>query len=187
MLSYAAAIAIIAASGVNAGSHRGKCSDLKIGEVSKFDQSRIEGRWYEIARDSDFADTSKSCVNEDIYVNFNGTLTTAKNAYTLENGWEQTLVNSILVKGTKGHYNIYGEDEDADREADPDVYIVATDYETWMIEYTCIDLIPGSLYFDSVSIKARERELSPSLLETMDLLIVGAVPSYNNNALTYSH
>ena len=61
--------------------------------MSKFKQSRIDGRWYEIARDSDFADTTKSCVSEDIYINFNGTVTVAKNSYTLENGWEQNLVN----------------------------------------------------------------------------------------------
>ena len=80
MRSFAAVIiALLLGSSVEAGSGRGRCSDQQIGSVSKFKQSRIEGRWYEIARDSDFADTTKSCVSEDIYANFNGTLTIAKN------------------------------------------------------------------------------------------------------------
>lgn len=69
------------------------------------------------------------------------------------------MVNAVLTKSNRGHYNVYAEGEEPDREAQPDVYVVATDYETWMIEYTCIDIIPGKFYFDSVAIKARENTL----------------------------
>lgn len=56
-----------------------------------------------------------------------------------------------------------------------------------MIEYTCIDVIPGKFYFDSISIKAREFQMADSTLETLDLLIAGAVPNYNKSHLTFLH
>ena len=92
--SFAAALFMMAAS-VEAGSHNGSCSDLNIVGVSGFDQNAIAGRWYTIATDAAFYDSSKACENEDYVLNFNGTLTVGKNFYDLTNGWTQKSLNAI--------------------------------------------------------------------------------------------
>ena len=101
MRSFAATVGLLFA-GAEAGSHRGSCQDQAIPGVSSFSQSRIAGRWFEIARDSIFSDPTKSCLAEDHVVNFDGTLSISKNDYTLEDGWTQDIVNAILQRNKPG-------------------------------------------------------------------------------------
>ena len=190
MRSFTSALAaIVLATTVNAGAHRGSCADQGIQPKQNFAQARMAGRWYEIARDQQFSVPTDSCITEDWVENFNGTVIIAKNSYTLEEGWKQNKTNAVLLQtgdNNYGSYNAYGEDEQADRSEDAEFFVLATDYETWAIEYTCVNILPGYLYYDSMSIKARDRQLDSSTLTTIELIINGAIPLYDTTALFYS-
>jgi hypothetical protein len=67
----------------------------------------MAGRWYELQRDSNFADPTKSCLADDFVVNFNGSVTISKNQFTLDDGWTQNLMNAVLVKNKTGNYNVF--------------------------------------------------------------------------------
>ena len=139
-------VALALAAGVNAGAHRGSCADQGIQPKSNFDQNRMSGRWYEIARDAQFSNPNDSCVTEDWVENFNGTVAIGKSAYTLDDGWTQNKVSAVLINSGDNKYasyNAYTEEEQPDRSEDPNFFVLATDYETWAIEYTCVNIIPG--------------------------------------------
>ena len=180
--SFAAALFMMAAS-VEAGSHIGSCSDLNIEGVSDFDQSKIAGRWYTIATDASFYDSSKACENEDYVVNFNGTVTVGKNFYDLTNGWTQKTLHAIQNSNNRGEYATFTATDIADRDANPEFKIVATDYNNWIIEYVCADIIPGKFYFDIVTIKSRTSELSPTNQTLVDAILEATLPHYDTNEL----
>ena len=183
MRSFAAALALLFA-GVQAGSGRGSCSDNPISGVAEFDQDRFAGRWYKISMDSDFFDEDQNCSAEDWVVNFNGTLTVGKNSYTLANGWEQKPMRAIQSSNNKGEYIVFDEEEQPDRDANTDVYIVATDYENWAIEYVCVDIVPGKLYFDSTSILGRAPQLTDTDSDLIKILLDNRLDQYNQKKLT---
>lgn len=64
----------------------------------------------------------------------------------------------------RGDFVIYGEGENPDKNGDIDFSYIATDYNTWLIEYVCVDIVPNQYYVDSISIKSRTPELDESTI-----------------------
>ena len=165
--------------GAEAGRHAGSCADKNIVGVANFNQNRYSGRWFEIAKEADFYDEDVSCSTEDVVVNFNGTVTIAKSTIDSDFVWEQKQLSAILAQGRAGEYIAFGEDDEPSRDGNPDFYVLATDYESWAVEYICIDLVPGRVYFDGISIKSRTRELTQDTTSIVELLIASKLPDYD--------
>lgn len=165
--------------GAEAGRHAGSCSDRDISGVASFNQNRYSGRWFEVSKEADFYDEDYSCSTEDIVVNFNGTVTIAKSNYSLDYEWEQKELSAILSRGKLGEYIAFGEEDTPNRDGNTDFYVLATDYESWAVEYICIDLVPGRVYFDGLSIKSRSRELTQDTASIIELLIASRLPDYD--------
>lgn len=187
MKSFFAACAALLFAGVEAGRHSGSCSDNPKQGVESFSQRRYAGRWYDIAKEADFFDEASSCSVEDIVENFNGTVTIGKSRYDLVDDWQQKTLNAVRSANNRGEYIVVADGEAVDRQGNTDFYVLATDYETWAVEYICIDLVPGRVYFDGISIKGRQRELSKDTLDLVQLLIEGRVTDYDFSNLHYVH
>ncbi len=173
------ALALFAA-GIEARYMFGSCADqTNIGGLEDFNQDRYLGRWYEIARDSDFFDEDMNCACDDVVENFNNSVTIARNQYSLETSWEQSTVQAILSSNGKGEYIVYDAEDQPDREADSDIIVLGTDYDRWAIEYVCKDFVPGVYYYDSVSIKARVQQLDQKTLDLILLVINNTFGNYD--------
>ena len=94
MRSFALAMGLFWA-GVEAATKRGSCADVTKTGVESFDEAAYLGSWYEIAKDSDFFDTDKSCSNETYQRKFNGELVVGKNTYDLDDKWTQKQLNAV--------------------------------------------------------------------------------------------
>ena len=184
MRSFAAALALFA-TGIEARYMFGSCADQIIEGQAEFDQSRYLGRWYEIARDSDFFDENMNCACDDVVENFNNSVTIARNAFSLDLAWEQDTVRSILSSNGRGEYIVYDAEDQPDREADTDLFVLSTDYDRWAIEYVCKDFVPGVFYYDSVSIKARTQQLEQKTLDLILLVISNTFDNYDYDQLHF--
>lgn len=187
MRSFAAAVALLWA-GSDARANKGSCADNTISGKKSFSESRFEGRWYEIAKDVQFFDEAASCQNEDIVRNFGGSITVSRNSYTLENGWTQKMLQAVRNENNRGEYGLCDAVDGCVRDVRPDFYYFATDYEEWAVEYVCIDIVPGSYYVDSVSIKARTPKIDESTQELIASVIENNIPGYSlDNLYFISH
>ena len=151
---------LLFATGAEAIARKGSCSDKYIPGKSKIKQNRIEGRWYEIAKDKDFFDATQSCQVTDISENDEGGIRLSRNAYSLKGGWEVKSLNAIKSDNKRGEYVIYGEDEAPNKYGETDFSFVTTDYDNYMVEYVCVDIVPNAYYVESMSIKARTTTIS---------------------------
>ena len=185
MRTFALTLSLLLWTGVEASTHRGSCADNSVQGKSNFKQNQIEGRWYEIAKDRDFFDASQSCQSNEISTNSDGTLSVARHGYSLSGGWDQKVFSAIKSANNRGEYITYSEGETPDKNAETDFSYVATDYDNWLIEYVCVDIVPNSYYIDSVSIKSRQTSIDDSTLE----LITGVVEGlgYDSGNLYFVH
>ena len=181
----ATAIVGLMASFTDAASHRGSCSDSGIAGASGFNISTLSGRWYEIARDSDFADTANSCLVEDVTAS-SGLLNVKSSGYTVAEGWQQKTVLAAQRNNGRAEFVTYTEGETPDRSAATEVFIL-TGNASYLIEYLCYDLVPGYLYFDSIAVKARQPTLTDATLSAITSLIESRLPGYKAESLYYNH
>ena len=166
----------------------GSCADQKVTtSLSTFDQNKLKGRWYEIARDSSFSDPTKSCQVEDFVVNTSGTVTIAKNDYTVDGGWVQKPIDAILIKGATAQYNLFTATEKPDSSGKTDFRYLATDYDTYLIEYICVDVIIGKLFFESISVKSKRSQLDQATRDKVLKMIGTLVPAYDVKDLFNMH
>jgi len=179
MRSFAAALALIMV-GVEAASHRGSCADNPVSGKSNFNEDSYAGRWFEVAKDKDFYDDSKSCPAEDFVKKFNGDMIVARNYYDLDNGWTQKTLDSVLSRSGRGEYVVFTEGNGADfRDANTSFYVLNTDYSSYSIEYVCVDVVPGLFYVDSVSVKSRTPQLPSSEQDYINVLLTTILPNYD--------
>lgn len=186
-MRFTAAIMAFLAIGIDARQRRGSCANESVVGKNKFKESRFDGKWYEIAKDKDFYNPDASCANEDIVKNFDGSVTVARNSYTLNDGWTQKTIDAILNANKRGEYNLCNEVEGCVRDGKTAFSYIATDYEEWAIEYVCIDIVPGQYFVDSVSIKGRTPELDESTIELVTSLVESTIPGYSTENLFFIH
>ena len=186
MRSFVATMALLWA-GSEARSNKGSCQDNPVEGKKAFKEDRFDGRWFEIAKDKDFYDPNASCANEDFVKNFDGSVTVARNSYTLEDGWTQKQINAVINKNKRGEYGLCDAEEGCLRDITPHFVYLATDYEEWAVEYVCIDIVPGRYYVDSVSIKARTPQIDESTIELVTSLVESSIPGYEFENLFFIH
>lgn len=184
MRSFALAMGLFWA-GVEAATKRGSCADVTKTGVESFDEAAYLGSWYEIAKDSDFFDTDKSCSNETYQRKFNGELVVGKNTYDLDDKWTQKQLNAVLNRSGNGEYVVFPEGEVGDRDANPNFLVLDTDYINYAVEYICINIVPGKLYVESVSIRSREQTISDNTISYINLLLQQKVPDYDFDNLYF--
>ena len=185
MRSFIAAMGAFLLAGVDAATKRGSCADLPKTGKADFDESQFMGQWYEVAKDSDFFDTDKSCSNETFQRKFNGELVVGKNTYDLADKWDQKQLNAVLNRTGNAEYVVFPDDTIGDRDANPNFLVRDTDYINYAVEYVCINIVPGKLFVESVSIKSREQTLSDSVIQYITLLLEQKVPDYDFSNLYF--
>ena len=184
MRSFATMVALLWTA-ADAATKRGSCADnLKTGQAD-FDEQAFLGQWYEVAKDHDFWDHDKSCSNETFARKFNGELVVGKNNYDLIDRWDQKQLNAVLNRTGSGEYVVFPEGTVGDRDANANFLILDTDYRNYAVEYVCINIVPGKLYVESVSIKSREQTISDSTIAYITLLLEQKVPDYEFDNLHF--
>ena len=77
--------------------------------------------------------------------------------------------------------------EKPDSSGKPDFRYLATDYDSYLIEYVCVDVIKGKLFFESISLKSKKSTLDQTTLDKVLKLIGTLVPAYDVKDLFYFH
>ena len=169
----------------DAATKRGSCADhLKTGQAN-FDEQAFLGQWYEVAKDEDFFNLEKSCSNETFTRKFNGELVVGKNTYDLVDRWDQKQLNAVLNKTGNGEYVVFPDGTVGDRDANANFLILDTDYVNYAVEYVCVNIVPGKLFVESVSIKSREQTISDSTIAYITLLLEQKIPDYEFDNLYF--
>ena len=180
-----ATIAALMWTAVDAATKRGSCADHQTTGQANFDEQAFLGQWYEVAKDQDFFDTDKSCSNETFTRKFNGEIVVGKNTYDLADRWDQKQLNAVLGRNRGGEYVVFPDGTVGDREANWDFLILDTDYVNYAVEYVCINIVPGKLFVESVSIKSREQTISDSTIAYITLLLEQKIPDYEFDNLYF--
>ena len=145
---------LLGASLSDAKVHIGGCPKPDV--VQDFDMSRYDGQWYEIATSPDnVLESGWSCVSES-YTSKNNGFYDIHTPY-IKDGKPHLWAKGqeMVCPGTDGHcvVNFKGQ---PDPNASSNYKIVATDYENYTINYTCIDMYLFS--YDIVWVMTREQD-----------------------------
>ena len=151
------ALTLAALTGASARLSFGQCpTDLE--NVTNLDKSRYAGRWYQIEQDIQFPMTvSAVCTYKDLEINSTGDLDLWFGAY-------YTMM--FQYSGAGGV--MYCEDGNKEtceatmggRPKRSDFPVLATDYETYEVNYICMNMVENFMKADFIMIWGREKEMS---------------------------
>ena len=173
--------AVLFATAAEASLRMGSCPSYT--RMETFDVERYMGKWYEISRDKLTIYDAKSifagCGSADYKLNDDGTVGVWNRAHYPMLGWDGLEGKAITsnVTGPASLVVSFSGEPDADRVGNYD--IIDTDYDSYVIVYTCREVMNGMANYDLMYILGRE----PTLPEEKWLEIIGImnekVPGYD--------
>ena len=191
MLSRAiGTVGVIAlASSVEAAFRVSRCPDFA--KMDSFDAFSFTGRWYEIARDklTPF-EAFASCANVDYdLMPDNETITVHNKGHWPLFGWLDARGTAVESDITGPASLVVSMDEDKPPLASMpgNFNILSTDYNSYAITYSCVELLEGAFSYDYLWVMAREPEITDEAMQSIVVEIERKIPDYrfqDNHKLT---
>ena len=147
-----------------------------VDNVTNLDKTKFSGRWYRIEQDiQQWYSFGADCIFQDMTLDSNNDIDLWVGA------WYWTRLSYGGGSGTM--YCEAGNKQTCEANMGggtnrSDYPILATDYESYSISYSCSTVVENFIKYDSVRISAREKTLTPEKLEEVRNIIREKVPEY---------